>query len=214
MSAVQSTYLDWQSLVHAEACRRPRWEVDFREDDDGFRYQPRTADGPARHSCPDEDCDHDSRYTKLTVRVVCRSCGRAHLLTGEYHGQTHTTTARLGYGLPPRKVAGLWLWPGEPHLYVFREESAEPHDFLVTRPGAARVTKDTVVGQVTQWRGKRGGVMWTAAAVPSVDGPYGGGLGTIRWTQAQENFKTVAAAAKWIAAQLAEDSAPQGGEGR
>jgi hypothetical protein len=208
MTTVQDTYLGWERLSHAEGCKRPVWEVDLRRREDAWRYRASLAyEERAEHKCADEHCGHGSRFEELTVRIVCFSCGMAEVITGERNedtGRSSTHAKHLGYGMPPRRIAGLWLWPGEPWLSVGRAVSDEPHDFLVTRPGVERVTQEAVAGQITQTRGKRGGVIWTAAAVPSEDGPYGVGLGRIRWDRVQEGFKTPAAAAKWIAAQLAD----------
>jgi hypothetical protein len=216
VSTVQDTYLGWELLTHAAACKRPVWEVDLRRREDAWRYRAGLAyEERAEHKCADKHCTHASRFDELTVRVVCRSCGVAEVITGERTedtGRTTTSTKWLGYGQPARRVAGLWLWPGEPWLNVGRDDSAEPHDFLVTRPGVERVTRETVVGQVTLGRGKRGGVNWTAAAVPSETGPYGRGLGRICWARVQDAFKTPAAAAKWVAARLEEVPAGGGGE--
>ncbi|MDX2667428.1 hypothetical protein [Streptomyces stelliscabiei] len=199
---MQETYLGWSVLPHAEDCHQPAWEVGQWVDDDAYRYK--RASDPPRHGCTDEDCDHGNRFTETVLRVVCRSCGWAHVISGEFHSQRHTTTERLGYGQAPRRTAGLLLWPGDPWLNVFREETDQPHDFLVTRLGVERVTRDAVAGQITQGRGKRGAVLWAANAAPSETGEYGGGLGSIRWAYAEDGFKTPVAAAKWIAARLAD----------
>ena len=208
MSTVQDTYLGWERLSHAEDCKRPAWEVDLRRREDAWRYRAGLAyEERAEHKCADEHCSHGNRFDELTVRVVCFSCGVAEVITGERNedtGRSSTSTRWLGYGLPPRRIAGLLLWAGEPWLNVGRAESSEPHDFLVTRPGVEWVTKEAVAGQVTLGRGKRGGVNWTAAAIPSGEGPYGRGLGRITWARVTDGFKSPAAAAKWIAAQLAE----------
>ncbi|MEV7953687.1 hypothetical protein ACIO6T_41255 [Streptomyces sp. NPDC087532] len=205
MTTVQSTYLGWEQPLHRTGCKRPVWDIDVRREDGAYRYhghsEPRLA-----HSCPEECCDHANSFTRVTVRIVCRSCGVAELVTGEHTtdtGHSITSTTQLGYGLAPRKVAGLFLWAGEPYLTVGRAGSDEPHDFLVTATRVDRVTQGAVVGQITQWHGKRGGVIWTASALPDPHGPYGHGLGRIRWNRVQEGFKTVAAAAKWIAASAA-----------
>ncbi|TQE35445.1 hypothetical protein [Streptomyces ipomoeae] len=216
MSTVQDSYLGWEQLTHAKACKRPVWEVDLRRREDAWRYKASLAyEERAEHKCADEFCSHGNRFDELTVRIVCRSCGMAEVITGERNedtGRTSTSTRWLGYGLPPRRIAGLLLWPGEPWLNVGRAETDEPHDFLVTRSGVERVIKEAVAGQIAQTRGKRGGVIWTGCAVPSEDGPYGVGLGRIRWARVQEGFKTPAAAAKWIAVQLAEAGAGGGAE--
>lgn len=208
MSTVQDTYLGWEALTHREDCKSPAWEIDLRARQDSWRYKASLArEERAEHKCADQFCSHGNRFDELTVRIVCRSCGRAEVITGERNedtGRSTTGTKWLGYGLPPRRTAGLWLWPGEPWLSVGRQATDEPFDFLVTGERVERVTKETVVGQITQTRGKRGGVIWTAAAMPSDEGPYGVGLGHIRWGRVQEGLKTPAAAAKWIAAQLIE----------
>lgn len=214
MRSVQETYLGWQRVIHREGCKRPVWEVDVRRRDNVARYHGH-GEPPLKHSCPDEYChDHGNTFTEVTVRIVCRSCGAAEVVMGEHTqdtGHTITSTALLGYGLPPRKAAGLWLWPGDPWLNVFREETGEPFDFLVTAERVDRVTKADVVGQITQGRGKRGAVMWAANAVQAPDGPYGTGLGRINWAAAQDGFKTVAAAAKWVSAELAAERGTGGG---
>lgn len=216
MSTVQDTYLGWELLTHREGCKRPAWEVDVRRREDSWRYQASLAyEQRAEHKCRDEFCNHGNRFDELTVRIVCRSCGMAEVITGERNedtGRTTTSTKWLGYGQAPRRIAGLLLWPGDPWLNVGRADSPEPHDFLVTCPGVERVTREVVVGQITLGRGKRGGVNWTAAAVPSEKGPYGRGLGRIAWAHAEDGFKTPTAAAKCIAARLAEAEAAGGAQ--
>lgn len=215
MRAVQETYLGWEELTHRLGCARPAFEVSVRRNDDALRYHGGLAhEERVEHGCKDEHCGHRNRFTETVVRIVCRSCGVAEVITGEHTedtGRSTTSTKRLGYGLPPRRIAGVLLWPGDPWLNVFREETGEPHDFLVTRPGVKQVTKDVVVGQITQGRGKRGAVIWAANAVQTPDGPYGTGLGRINWAQAQDGLKTVAAAAKWVSAELAAERGTGGG---
>lgn len=205
MSSVQETYLGWEELTHRAGCVKPGFEVSVRRTDDALRYHSGLAyEERVEHGCKDEYCGHRNTFTETVVRIVCRSCGVAEVITGEDTedtGRSSTSTKWLGYGMAPRRMAGLLLWPGDPWLTPGRAESAEPHDFLVTGPGAKRVTKEDVLGQVTQGRGKRGAVMWTGCAVPREDGPYGM-LDKIRWAQVRDGFKTPAAAAKWIATEL------------
>lgn len=196
MNAIES-HLGWELLSHRTACKRPAWTVDVKTDDYGLR---KVYEDEGRHSCSNESCEHESRFDETTVRIVCRSCGVAHEIAGELTGRTTTSTRALGYGLPPRKVAGLFLHPGEPFLAYGRAVSDEPHDFVVTRDKTERVTADNVFGTISQHRGKRGAVQWTALAVPDPDGQYGYGR-PVRFAHAREAFRTVAAAAKWIAAQ-------------
>lgn len=208
MKRVQDSYLGWELLTHLKGCKQPSWEVSVRLDDDAPRYHSSLAhEDRAEHGCKDEHCTHRNRFDALVVRVVCRSCGMVEMITGEQTedtGRSTGSTRMLGYGLPPRRVAGLLLWPGEPWLNIGRANSPEPHDFLVTATGVKRVTKDVVLGQITQGRGRRGGVNWTGSAGPNERGAYGYGLGQLSWDHAQDGFKTPAGAAKWVAARLAE----------
>lgn len=215
MRSVQETYLGWEELTHRKGCARPGFEVSIRRNDDALRHHSGLAhEERVEHGCEGAYCGHRNTFTETVVRIVCRSCGVAEVITGEETedtGRTTTSTKWLGYGLPPRRMAGLLLWPGDPWLSIGRAESPEPHDFLVTRPGVRHVTKEEVTGQITQGRGKRGAVMWTASAVQSKDGPYGA-FDRIRWAQVQDGFKTLAAAAKWISAELAAERGTGGGE--
>lgn len=208
MTSIQGTYLGWELLAHRTSCKRPQWVVDVRDDDYNFRNLYDGLD----HSCPNEDCGHANRFIRTTVRIVCSACGTAHVLHGENVGNTSTSTAYLGFGLAPRKVAGLYLWPAEPWLNFGRAVSDEPHDFLITRRRVDRVSEADVVGQIVQGRGKRHGIVWSATAAPNPDGPYGVRLtsGGVRFAAATEGLRSVAAAAKWIAGQLAEKDTPRG----
>lgn len=216
MNRVEDSYLGWELLAHLAGCARPVWTVDVRTADAYRRDRRHYFDEPGPpHSCPDEDCSHGPRFRETTVRVVCTACGAAHLITGEHTedtGRTDTSTRHLGYGLPPRRMAGLWLYPGQPWLDLGRAHSEWPHDFLVTAAKVARVTAPDVVGTITQVRGHRGGVRWAACAVPDEDGEYGMATEAhpFRWAAATDSLRTVAAAAKWIAAQGGTD----GGTGR
>ena len=206
MTTVASTYLGWEQPQHFDGCARPQWTVDYRTENGVFRGRH----GGVGHKCRNEECDHDSdRYTRTTVRMVCLSCTAAFLFAGEGDrswGSAKTVT--WGYGQAPRKMAGLLLWPGEPFLTYGRLSSDEPWDYLVTRPGVTRVSEADVVGVISQARGERGAVRWSVVAVRSEDGPYG--LSPLRFARAEERMRSVAAAAKWIAAALTE--AAGGGE--
>lgn len=211
---VQDSYLGWELLTHARGCTQSGWEVSVRLNDDARRHSSGLGhEERVEHRCADEYCRHGNRFDELVVRVVCRTCGMTEVITGEQTedtGRSTGSTKWLGYGLPPRRLAGLLLWPGEPWLPIGRANSPEPHDFLVTRPGVKRVTEEVVAGQITQGRGRRGGVTWAGCAVPDENGPYG--YSHIRWAYAEDGFKTPAAAAKWVAARLAEAEAGGGAE--
>ncbi|MGW6739689.1 hypothetical protein ACWGDX_02895 [Streptomyces sp. NPDC055025] len=205
MSVVLDTYLGWERLTHRPTCKRPAWTVDVRINDSEYR----SLHGGPSHSCPNEDCGHANSYEATTVRIVCTSCGVAETITGERAGRSSTSTRHIGYGLQPRRLAGVYLYPGEPFLDFGRLNTTEPFDFVVTAERVERVEERHVVGQIQQGRGKRGAVTWSAGAVPSRDGRYGyGRYGHIRWTHAVDGLRTVAAAAKWIAAQQSTVSAP------
>lgn len=213
MTTVQATYLGWEQPEHLAGCKRPAWNVDFRTDPEEFRY--RYAGGDSHpHSCPNDECEHGDRYPRTTVRIVCTSCQVAVVIVGEEchtsRGMTANTTH--GFGLPPRKVAGLLLWPGEPFLDFGRLSTDEPYDFLVTGPGVKRVTRANVVGVIMQTRGKRGGVTWSAAVGPCDSKYLRGRIDWSRHSGDETTLRTVMAAARWVGARLAEEQA--GGEGR
>ncbi|MFM9653546.1 hypothetical protein ACKI1S_46670 [Streptomyces galilaeus] len=216
------TYVGWEQPRHFNDCKRPAWDIGIRRVENEYRSSGRGYGEPApRHKCADEEyCSHGSSFTKQVVRMVCHSCGSMQIVTGEASDDTGGTTGstkHIAYGLPPRRVAGLLLWPAQPWLDVGRLSSEEPHDFVVTRPTvkhATQVTADTVVGQITQSMGKRRGRIWTTLAVPNPDGPYGRLVSPVHYAHANDGhdkggspLRTVTAAARWIAARLAEASA-------
>ena len=191
--SVQDTYLGWRELVHGPGCPRPSWTVDVRDDE---HYRSSYGGAVERHACPNEDCDHGGAYPRTTVRVICLACHVAHVFSGESGSSRCTTTRTTGFGEAPRKVAGLYLWPGQPWF------DDEPHEFLVSRAKPQRLTAVDVVGEIHEGRGPRGGKQFSAVALPSPDGTYG--IGALRWTVAQEGFTSCTAAVKWIAAQTPE----------
>ncbi|MEU3598811.1 hypothetical protein ABZ714_08785, partial [Streptomyces sp. NPDC006798] len=167
MMGVQGTYLGWQELGHSPECRRPVWTAEVST---ATAYR-NSYTGAERHRCADTECDHGPSYERTVLRLVCRSCGVVHQVRGEMDGTSVSSSAQAGIGLPPRRAAGLFLWPGEPWLAVGR--SAEPFDFLVTRTEVARVTEATVVGEITQSLGRRGGVRWSGGGGGPAAGPDG-----------------------------------------
>lgn len=196
--AVRETYFGWTELAHAEDCKRPVWTVDTRTEHDTWR--PRTRGSEVDHRCQDEECGHGQRYDRTTVRIVCRSCGRAHLVRSGQQPR-RTSTGFLGYGQAPRKVAGLLLWPGEP-LTTFgmsvRDGQHVPYELLVTGPGVTRPRREDLVGEIAQSITRRGATRYCAVRGLAPDGPFG--YGDFRWTAAAEGLQSIAAAAKWIAA--------------
>lgn len=200
MTSAQDAYLGWTELQHADDCSKPSWAVDSRTEYNLFR--PR-HDG-AEHRCPNEECDeHRPQYSETTVRIVCRSCGVARLLKSEDESLTPSSAGELGYGQQPRKVAGLYLWPSAPILFSLDDS---PYEFLVSRKRVERLREEDVAGWIGRRRGPRGGNLYSAAAGPGDRGPYGSGR--LRWTTVLTDLRSIAAAAKWIAAQT---PAPGGG---
>ncbi|MFJ6540542.1 hypothetical protein ACIQMP_07840 [Streptomyces sp. NPDC091385] len=212
MISALDTYLGWDQPQHLPGCKRPAWDVGIRTEEREYRHRS-YGDPPLKHNCPDECCEHGNSFDATIVRIVCTSCGAARVITGERTQDTRdteTSTQDLGYGLPPRTAAGLLLWPGQPWLLYNLRESGERHDFVVTRPKAKHVAEEAIIGQITQGRGERGGVVWTALAVPDPDGPYGFGQ-RLRWRYANDGrgrggspLRSVPAAARWINERLAE----------
>lgn len=204
------TYIGWDKPAHNNLCKRPAWDIGVRTEERQARHHYR-GDDPLKHSCA--DCEHRNTFSEIIVRIVCTSCGAARVITGEQTrdtGDTSTSTKYLGYGLPPRQVAGLLLWPGHPYLEFGRLGTEEPHDFVLTRTKVKEVTEAAIVGQITQSRGERGGIVWTALAVPDPDGQYGYGQ-KIRWAHANDGrgrggtpLRSVGSATRWIGARLAE----------
>ncbi|WP_299542089.1 hypothetical protein [uncultured Streptomyces sp.] len=195
MTLLQDTYLGWDELAHKPGCATPQWTIDVRTEPNAFR--DRAATQP--HGCPAAECGHGDRYEKTSVRIVCSSCGHARIMSGDSDGFRQTSTKALGYGQPPKKAGGLWLYPGEPLLFGWGHgEHEEPEGYVVTRTRVDRVTADNVIGTIHKARGPRRGVKWEATAVPDPSGQYGLG-NPVRWAHASEGLATVAAAAKWIA---------------
>ncbi|MGV9427102.1 hypothetical protein ACWDO7_22800 [Streptomyces sp. NPDC003656] len=212
MISALDTYLGWDQPQHLPGCKRPAWDVGIRTEERELRSRSYN-EPPLKHSCPEEFCEHGNTFDRTVVRIVCTSCGMAQVITGEATPETGvstTCTRILGYGLPPRTAAGLLLWPGQPWLPSGLREASERHDFVVTRPKAKHVAEDVIVGQITQGRGERGGVVWTALAVPDPNGSYGYGQ-RIHWRYANDGrgrggspLRSVPAAARWIGERLAE----------
>ncbi|MFI2437441.1 hypothetical protein [Streptomyces sp. NPDC018693] len=215
MTSPLDSYLGWERPQHLADCKRPAWDVAVRQEESIYRRHWH-GEPPLKHDCPEEDCGHGNSFGRTMVRIVCRSCGAAQVVTGEDTpdtGTTTTSTRYLGYGLAPRQAAGLLLWPGEPWLNIGRAHDDEPHDFVVTRPRIKQPAEDNIVGQITQGRGRQMGVIWTALAVPDPQGQFGYGQ-YLRWAYANDGrgrggsaLRTVAAAARWIGARLAEQTA-------
>ncbi|MFE6025576.1 hypothetical protein [Streptomyces niveus] len=204
MTTALDTYLGWEQLTHRPDCKRPAWVADIKITNTYASRSHYRDDEARKHECPNEDCGHSGSFEETTVRLVCASCSLAYVIRGEDVRHSTEPLRYLRYGLPPRKLAGLFLWPAEPFLDFGRLSSDEPDDFVVTASKVDRVTAADVVGVIQQGRGKRGGILWAALAVPDPAGQYGLSYTGVKFAAATDVPRTVAAAAKWVAARLAE----------
>ncbi|MFE3601349.1 hypothetical protein [Streptomyces sp. NPDC059142] len=196
-----AAHLDWQPFRHRPDCAKPVWEVDHQAVADALRSRR----GGPEHTCPNEECGHHDHYDRITVRLLCRSCDTVHLISGEEHTTRTTTTVHTGYGQPPKKVAGLWLYPGPPLLdWKLSEKTGEPGAYLCSRVKIERLSEKDIVGVVTEGRGKRGATIWHAAIGPDFHPPARGLSGYATWAKnsGEKPFTSVTAAAKWVAAEL------------
>ncbi|UQI49830.1 hypothetical protein M1P56_35665 (plasmid) [Streptomyces sp. HU2014] len=195
-----AAHLGWRPFRHRPDCAKPVWEVDQQSDPDARRSRR----GGPEHACPNEDCGHSSHYDRVTVRVLCRSCGTVHLISGEEHTSRTTTTASTGYGQPPKRVGGLWLYPGPPLLDLSWEKSG-PGAYLCSLEKVERLTDKDIVGAIGEGRGARGGAIWSAGALPTFRPSVTGRPEPFpTWARGSGDttFKTVAAAAKWVKAEV------------
>jgi hypothetical protein len=170
------------------------WVVDVRGGYHEFR------DGGPGHFCPNVDCNHHDQYETQVVRLMCETCGVVRIYTGEFRAQETTTTRNTGYGQRPRRIGGLWLYPGPPIVYG----EADPWDYLVSRAKVPRLTPADVVGWIGQTPGPRGGTAWKARARPEPMDPDWDPAGLhLRYTlDGGGPFKTIPAAARWIQTHL------------
>ncbi|WP_052433029.1 hypothetical protein [Streptacidiphilus carbonis] len=205
VSDALSAHLGWRSFGHRADCARPVWEVDQQSEADRWRDRR----GGPEHACPNEDCGHSDRFDTVTVRVLCRSCGTVHLISGEERTSRTTTTASTGYGQVPKKVGGLWLYPGPPLLDW---HDAGPGGYLCSLERVERLAEKDIVGSIGEGRGARGATTWSAGALPTwqpsaTTRPYP--YPVFAKVSGDAPFKTVAAAAKWVKAEVDKTTATE-----
>ncbi|MER6314422.1 hypothetical protein ABT237_11710 [Streptomyces sp. NPDC001581] len=203
-----AAHLEWQPFAHRPDCAKPVWEVDHQIVSD--KRRPRRG-GP-EHGCPNDECGHRDHYDVITVRVLCRSCGTVHLIGGEEYTRRTTTTARTGYGQTPKRVGGLWLYPGPP-LLDLSWEASDPGAYLCSREKVDGLSEENIVGAITEGRGKRGATVWHAAIGPDFHPPARGLSGYATWAKnsGEKPFTSVSAAAKWVTAELEAAAAEKEG---
>ncbi|MDX2696238.1 hypothetical protein, partial [Streptomyces ipomoeae] len=164
---IESTYFGWDQLTHTTTCQEPSWDVDVSHT---LTTRP-LADSAITHGCPDQHCTHSGALDRVTIRVICRGCDTAHVISGEALTRTVTTTAALGYGQPPRETAGLYLWPGRPVLHGWGPGPSglddQPHEYLVTTTRVDRLTPGDCVGAIGRHRTTLGAPRWWAGAIPT-----------------------------------------------
>ena len=162
--SVSSPYIGWTPLLHADGCRASGW----------LAHERRSWDG-----------------RRLELRLVCPGCGAAHVATmGSPAGDVAptretTTTRRLGFGCPPVRTTGLWLWPG-----TTGPDAVGPSGYVATMDANRPNGRNAIRGLVSRYRTKRGAIRWAA----SVDCDPA--------TEARDGFRSVRAAARWLAGRL------------
>ncbi|MGW0821782.1 hypothetical protein [Streptomyces sp. NPDC002845] len=203
---IEEAYFGWDQLTHTTTCTSPTagWEIDVRHDTGAH---PLGQPGTTRHGCPLEDCGHGDTFDRVTVRAICRSCGTAHLITGAGLTRQTTTTEAIGYGQPPRKVAGLYLWPSRPVLYGWGPgksgQDDKPHEYLATTELVDCLTPEDCVGAIGRHRTDRGALRWWAAASPVPPPPrLAGQVHRLAWGRRTTDHTSPEQAAAWIAAAI------------
>ncbi|MFE5140393.1 hypothetical protein ACFRDV_22395 [Streptomyces fagopyri] len=193
MNLARDLYLGWTPFAHEPACTNPVWEPEARMEH-GLRGRLNVAD--QAHGCPAEGCEHDNVYPRYVIRLVCAGCGVVHLIRGEDVGKDRLTTAKIGFGQPPREIHGVWLWPGEQNLPGIDDE---PRDWLITRAPVRPRQADDVAGTICRHRTAGGLLRWQASAIADSTGPYGDDQ--LRWARRQSDLRSADSAAEWIATQ-------------
>lgn len=196
------TYFRWNPLTHTIDCAAPAWDIDVRRDE-GAHPLPHRED--LQHACTNGNCGHASTFTRVTVRVICRSCGTAHLISGEDLGQVCTTTEAIGYGQPPRQLAGLYLWPSAPVLYGEGPGRSgyddQPRSYLATTRLVERLTPEDCVGAIGRHPTARSKELWWARAVPiPLPGRLAAAEPCLNFARRASELPSLDVAAAWIAA--------------
>ena len=195
MHLIEELYLGWQPLTHTVDCANPTWDtVEARYDTGGRIF----TQGAEHHACATEGCSHADTFGRVQLRLLCRDCQTVHIISGEGLGAQCTTTALTGWGQAPRKLAGLWLWPGKP-----ADAKHQPHAYLVTREHA-QPTEANLYGIITRYRDAEGTPWWIAGAVRDDNGEHY--VHSLRWRYRSNSLNDLPEAADWIAA---VDTLPQ-----
>lgn len=180
-----------------------------------FDYEPNTGHQPDCSRGPDTwqvaryveygFGDQADEIRRTSLRLSCPECGviEFHTVDG-YVQRQWSSSAELGYGAAPVRLAGLWLWPGPIGPY---DRERGPESYFVTTDNVRPSSPEMVAGSLGWSRNyarTNGAVRWHA------------GLGCHKWggivTAAPGPFTSRTAAAKWLAAELAAASSSAAAE--
>lgn len=189
MHLIEDLYLGWQPLTHTLDCPTPAWDVAELRFDDGIR---RVGAHVEPHACATEGCSHADGFPRVQLRLLCRNCQTVYTVSGEALSTLCTTTSLTGWGQPPRQVAGVWLWPGQP-----ADAEHQPHDYLVTRDRVTQVTPANLAGIITKYWDSEGRPRWIAGADLNPDGAHQ--IHSLRWTHRSAGLETLDEAVRWVA---------------
>lgn len=188
MDLIETVYFGWNPLAHASGCTNPLWDdVDVLHSE-GVR--PGMA-GDEHHACANGICSHADTFGRVQLRLLCKTCGTVHTISGESLTHVISHTSATGWGQAPRQIGEVWLWPGRPTI-----TGGESRQYLVTRQ-AATVTPDTLYGIITGYRDADQTPLWIAAAVPDPAGAHQ--VHSLRWRHASRGLAALEDAAAWIA---------------
>lgn len=188
MDLIETVYFGWNPLAHAVGCARPVWDDAEVLHTEGIR--PGVA-GADHHACTHDICTHADAFTRVQLRLLCKSCNTVHTISGESLTQVVSHTDATGWGQPPHQAGGVWLWPGRPAI-----PGSEPHQYLVTRDASQTVSPGTLYGIITRYRDADHVPRWIAAAVLDKDGAHQ--VSTLRWRHASRGLAALEDAAAWI----------------
>ncbi|MEU6376760.1 hypothetical protein [Streptomyces sp. NPDC046909] len=195
MDLIETVYFGWNALAHADGCETPVWDDAEVMHSEGIRPG---ITGDEHHACAHDICTHSDSFTRVQLRLLCRTCGTVHTISGESLTHVLSHTSVTGWGQPPRRMGEVWLWPGRPAI-----AGGEPHQFLVTRQPQT-VTRATLYGIITRYRDASSTPRWIAGAVPDEDGAHQ--VSMLRWRHASRGLAALEDAAAWIAG---AETAPQ-----
>lgn len=140
--------------------------------------------------------DDEDEIRQTSLRLHCPECGAVQFFRSPGHLERRLeSSARIGFGSAPERLAGLWLWAGPellpgagygPDAYYVTTHKIRPH-----RP--AQVAG--VIGQGRSSARANAATRWYASLGCN---DYGSGM----QAGPEEGFKTRGGAAKWIAGQL------------